>query len=91
MVLLTSAGTTGRGGPPDPGLGRSVEGLLRAPGKEGSARVGQPTPAPPGIPPGSPWNRRESPRPLSYDLSPPPILGLGLLPINAFPIAEVKS
>lgn len=72
-------GVTGRGGPPDPGLGRWVEGLLRAPGKE--ARAGRP--GPPGIPPGSPWNTHEFPR--------PPILGLGLLPLNAFPIAEVKS
>lgn len=41
VVLLTSAGATGRGGPPDPGLGRSVEGLLRAPGKGARARVGR--------------------------------------------------
>lgn len=44
VVLLTSAGATGTGGPPDPGLGRSVEGLLRAPGKEACARVGRPPP-----------------------------------------------
>lgn len=68
VVLLTSAGATGRGGPPDPGLGRWVAGLLRAPGKE--ARAGRP--GSPGIPPGRPRHSREFPRAPSFDLSPPP-------------------